>query len=93
MSGKSIGINSLKMKQNLFQKNLWTSQFWFIKIHIIIPNKIPSSHSFSSDDVIDIFFLMKTPYFFLDSDSPFNCLNDSVKILLSYIRKFLRKKN
>jgi hypothetical protein len=25
---------------------------------------------------------METPYFFLDSDSPFNCLNDSVKILL-----------
>jgi hypothetical protein len=34
MSGKSIGINSLKMKQNLFQKNLWTSQFWFIKIQL-----------------------------------------------------------
>jgi hypothetical protein len=32
------------------------------------------------------------PFFFLDSDSPFNCLNDSIKILLSYIRKFLRKK-
>jgi hypothetical protein len=31
-------------------------------------------------------------FFFLDSDSPFNCLNDSIKILLSYIRKFLRKK-
>jgi hypothetical protein len=30
-------------------------------------------------------------FFFLDSDSPFNCLKDSVKILLSYIRKFLRK--
>jgi hypothetical protein len=36
---------------------------------------------------------METPYFFLDSDSPFNCLNDSIKILLYYIRKFLRKKN
>jgi hypothetical protein len=35
---------------------------------------------------------MVTPYFFLDSDSPFNCLNDSIKVLLSYIRKFLRKK-
>jgi hypothetical protein len=35
---------------------------------------------------------METPYFFLDSNSPFNCLNDSIKILLSYIRKFLRKK-
>jgi hypothetical protein len=31
-------------------------------------------------------------FFFLDSDSPFNYLNGSVKILLSYIRKFLRKK-
>jgi hypothetical protein len=36
---------------------------------------------------------METPYFFFfDSDIPFNCLNDSIKILLSYIRKFLRKK-
>jgi hypothetical protein len=35
---------------------------------------------------------METPIFFLDSDSPFNCLNDSIQILLSYIRKFLRKK-
>jgi hypothetical protein len=47
---------------------------------------------FSSDDVIDTFFKWKPPIFFLNSDSPFNCLNDSVKILLSYIRKFLRKK-
>jgi hypothetical protein len=47
---------------------------------------------FSSYDVIDSFFKWKPPIFFLDSDSPFNCLNDSVKILLSYIRKFLRKK-
>jgi hypothetical protein len=40
-----------------------------------------------------IVFLNGNPlFFFLDSDSPFNCLNDSVKILLSYIRKFLRKK-
>jgi hypothetical protein len=39
------------------------------------------------------FFLMETPYFFfLDPDSHFNCLNDSIKILLSHIRKFLRKK-
>jgi hypothetical protein len=30
--------------------------------------------------------------FFVDSDIPFNCLNDSIKILLSYIRKLLRKK-
>jgi hypothetical protein len=37
-----------------------------------------------------VFF--KTLYFFLDSESPFNCLNDSIKILLSYIRKLLRKK-
>jgi hypothetical protein len=35
---------------------------------------------------------METPCFFLDSDSPFNCVNDSIKILLSYIRTFLRKK-
>jgi hypothetical protein len=47
---------------------------------------------FSSYDVIDSFFKWKSPTFFLDSDSPFNCLNGSVKILLSYIRKFLRKK-
>jgi hypothetical protein len=39
-----------------------------------------------------VFFKCKPPIFFLDSDSPFNCLNDSVKILLSYIRKFFRKK-
>jgi hypothetical protein len=41
---------------------------------------------------IDSFFKWKTPIFFLDSDTPFNCLNDSIKILLPYIRKFLRKK-
>jgi hypothetical protein len=35
---------------------------------------------------------METPYFFFDSDNPFNCLNDSIKILLPYIRKFLREK-
>jgi hypothetical protein len=35
---------------------------------------------------------MEKPYFFINSDSPFNRLNDSIKILLSYIRKFLRKK-
>jgi hypothetical protein len=40
-----------------------------------------------------VFFKWKPPIFFLDSDSPFNCLNDSIKILLPYIRKFLRKKN
>jgi hypothetical protein len=39
-----------------------------------------------------VFFKWKPPIFFLDSDSPFNCLNDSIKILLPYIRKFLRKK-
>jgi hypothetical protein len=42
----------------------------------------------SSYDVIDSFFKWKPPIFFLDSDSPFNCLNASVKILLPYIRKF-----
>jgi hypothetical protein len=36
---------------------------------------------------------METPYFFLDSDSPFNCLSASIKILLRYIKKILRKKN
>jgi hypothetical protein len=55
-----------------------------------VPKKIPSSHLFSSYDVIDSFFKWKPPIFFLDSDSPFNCLNE---ILLSYIRKFLKKKN
>jgi hypothetical protein len=55
-------------------------------------NKIPNSHLFSSYDVIDSFFKWKPPIFFLDSDSPFNCLNASMKILLPYIRKFLRKK-
>jgi hypothetical protein len=48
---------------------------------------------FSSYDVIHSFFKWKPPIFFLDSDSPFNCLNASIKILLTYIRKFLRKKN
>jgi hypothetical protein len=39
-----------------------------------------------------LFLKWKLPIFFLDSDSPFNCLNDSIKILLPNIRKFLRKK-
>jgi hypothetical protein len=39
---------------------------------------------FSSYDVINSFIKWKHPIFFLDSDSPFNCLNDSVKILLPY---------
>jgi hypothetical protein len=90
---QKYGINSLKIKQNLFQKNLWTGQFQFIKIHILVPKKIPSSHLFSNDDVIASVFKWKPSIFFLDSDSPFNCLNESIKILLSYIRKFLRKKN
>jgi hypothetical protein len=47
---------------------------------------------FSSYDIIDSVFKWKPPIFFLDSDSPFNCLNASIKILLPYIRKFLRKK-
>jgi hypothetical protein len=47
---------------------------------------------FLSYDVIDSFFKWKPPIFFLDSDSPFNSLNASIKILLPYIRKFLRKK-
>jgi hypothetical protein len=90
---QKYGINSLKIKQIFFQKNLWTGQFSFIKIHVLVPNKVPSSHLFSSDDVIDTFFKWKPPILFLDSDSPFNCLNDSIKIFSSYIRKFLRKKN
>jgi hypothetical protein len=53
---------------------------------------MPSSHLFSSDDVIDVFFKWKPRIVFIDSDSPFNCPNDSIKILLSHIRKFLRKK-
>jgi hypothetical protein len=55
-------------------------------------NKIRNSHLFSSYDVIDSFLKWKPPIFFLDSDSPFNCLNASIKILLPYIRKLLRKK-
>jgi hypothetical protein len=47
---------------------------------------------FSSYDVIDSFLKWKPPISFLDSDSPFNCVNDSIQILLSYMRKFLRKK-
>jgi hypothetical protein len=39
-----------------------------------------------------IVFLNGNPLFFLDSDSPFNGLNVSIKILLPYIREFLRKK-
>jgi hypothetical protein len=89
---QKYGINSLKIKQNFFQKNLCTGQFQFIKIHVLVSKKIPSSHLFSSYDVIDSFFKWKLPIFFLDSHSPFNCINGSIKILLSYIRKFLRKK-
>jgi hypothetical protein len=54
---QKYGINSLKIKQNFFQKNLWTGQFSFIKIHVLVPNKIPSSHLFSSDDVIKNFLM------------------------------------
>jgi hypothetical protein len=40
-----------------------------------------------------IVFLNGNPlFFFLDSDSPFNCLNASIKILLPYIKKFLSNK-
>jgi hypothetical protein len=38
------------------------------------------------------FYLNRNPLFFFNSDSPFKCLNDRIKNLLSYIRKFLRKK-
>jgi hypothetical protein len=43
--------------------------------------------------MLSIFFFNGNPLFFLDA-SPFNCLNDSIKILLHYISwTFLRKKN
>jgi hypothetical protein len=47
---------------------------------------------FSSNDVIDTFFKWKPPIFFLDSDSPFNCLNDSIKILFLHKEIFEKKK-
>jgi hypothetical protein len=31
---QKYGIHSLKIKQHFFQKNLWTGQFQFIKIHV-----------------------------------------------------------
>jgi hypothetical protein len=80
---QKYGINSLKIKQIFFQKNTCFSKY--------VPKKILSSYLFSSYDVIDSFFKWKPPIFFLDSDSPFS-LNDSIKILLSCIRKSLRKK-
>jgi hypothetical protein len=55
-----------------------------IKFQVVICFRVMTS---------SILFLNGNPlFFFLDYDSPFNCLNDSIKILLSYIRKFLRKK-
>jgi hypothetical protein len=33
---QKYGINSLKIKQNCFQKNLWTGQVQFIKIHVLV---------------------------------------------------------
>jgi hypothetical protein len=39
-----------------------------------------------------VFFSGNPLFFFLDSDSPFHCLNNSIKFLLSYMRKFLKKK-
>jgi hypothetical protein len=39
-----------------------------------------------------VFLKWKPHIFFLDFDNPFNCLNAGIKILLPYIRKFLRKK-
>jgi hypothetical protein len=62
---QKYGINSLKIKQNFFRKNLWAGQLEFIKIHILVQNKIPSSHLFSSYDVIDTFFKWKPSIFFL----------------------------
>jgi hypothetical protein len=55
-------------------------------------NKMRKGHLFSSYDVIDSFFKWKPPIFFVDSDSPFNCLNASIKMLLPYIRKLKKKK-
>jgi hypothetical protein len=49
-------MNSLKIGQGFFQRGLWTGQFWFIKIHILVPKEVPSSHLFSSYGVIDSFF-------------------------------------
>jgi hypothetical protein len=36
-----------------------------MKIHILTPTKIPSSHLFSNDNVIDIFFNGNPLFFFL----------------------------
>jgi hypothetical protein len=38
--------------------------------HVLVPNKIPSSHLFSSDDVIDIFLNGNPLFFFLISIAP-----------------------
>jgi hypothetical protein len=46
-----------------------------------------------SYDVIDSFFKWKPPIFFLNSDSPFNCQNDSIKISLPYKETFQQKNN
>jgi hypothetical protein len=77
---QKYGVGSLKIKQ----KNLWAGQFWFVGVHVLVLKEVPSSHLFSGCDVIDSFFKWKLPVFFLDSDSPFNCLNDSVKFFLVY---------
>jgi hypothetical protein len=81
----------LEVGQHFFQKDLWIGQFWFVRIHILVPEEVPSSHLFLGGDVIDAFFKWRPPVFFLDSDGPFNCLNDSIGVLLSCVRKFLRK--
>jgi hypothetical protein len=53
---QKYGVSSLEVKQNFFFKNLWTGQFWFVKIHVLLRNKVPNSHLFSSCDVVDSFF-------------------------------------
>jgi hypothetical protein len=64
------------------------------KIHILIPNKIPSSHLFWSDHVIYIFFKWKGHIFIINSDRPFiNCLNGSINILLIFHKEIFEKKN
>jgi hypothetical protein len=47
---QKYGINSLKIKQNLLDRSI------LIYKNIYLKKKIPSSHLFSSYDVIDSFF-------------------------------------
>jgi hypothetical protein len=56
----------LKITPNLLQKNLCRQVpiCSLVKVHVLVPKKIPSSHLFSSDDVIDSFCTGK-PHFSL----------------------------